>query len=133
CFDEIGNLDDEAFERTGSVGHDLDHCAPCAICPDRRNPGLRCCHRATRHLQCHGTQQLYPRGRTQPVYPGAIIANHSFNGAWEWAYGVEPWMEQGLYMPVYSPYSTQRGGSIDGFKIRELFVRPHAEQHKVFW
>jgi hypothetical protein len=42
-------------------------------------------------------------------------------------------MEQGLYMPVYSPYSTNRGGSIDGFKVRELFVRPHAEQHKLFW
>ena len=71
-----------------------------------------------------------PEGRTTPAYPGAIIANHSFNGAWEWAYGVKPWMEQGLYMPVYSPYSTGRGGAIDGFKIRELFVRPHAQQHK---
>ncbi|MGH9606736.1 MAG: hypothetical protein ACRD3N_13685, partial [Terracidiphilus sp.] len=42
-----------------------------------------------------------PEGRTQPTFPGAIIANHSFNGAWEWAYGVKPWMEQGLYLPVY--------------------------------
>ena len=74
-----------------------------------------------------------PVGRTQPAYPGAVIANHSFNGAWEWAYGVRPWMEQGLYLPVYSPYSTERGGSIDGFKIRELFVRPNAQQRKVFW
>ena len=74
-----------------------------------------------------------PAGRTQPAYPGAIIANHSFNGAWEWAYGVTPWMEQGLYLPVYSPYSTGRGGAIDGFKIRELFVRPNAQQHKLFW
>lgn len=74
-----------------------------------------------------------PEGRTAPAYPGAIIANHSVNGAWEWAYGVKPWMEQGLYMPVYSPYSSARGGSIDGFKIRELFVRPNAQQHKAFW
>jgi hypothetical protein len=74
-----------------------------------------------------------PVGRTQPAFPGAVISNHSFNGAWEWAYGVRPWMEQGLYLPVYSPYSTERGGSIDGFKIRELFVRPNAHQHKVFW
>lgn len=74
-----------------------------------------------------------PEGRTTAAYPGAIIANHSFNGALEWAYGVTPWMEQGLYMPVYSPYSTNRGGTIDGFKIRELFVRPHAQQHRVFW
>ncbi|MFP5206166.1 MAG: hypothetical protein ACLGSH_12485 [Acidobacteriota bacterium] len=74
-----------------------------------------------------------PQGRTQPVFPGAIIANHSFNGTWEWAYGIKPWMEQGLYMPVYTPYSTKRNGSIDGFKIRELFVRPNAQQHKLFW
>jgi hypothetical protein len=74
-----------------------------------------------------------PEGRKVPVYPGAIIANHSFNGTWEWAYGVKPWMEQGLYMPVYTPYSKNRGGSIDGFKVRELFVRPHAQEHKLFW
>lgn len=79
-----------------------------------------------------------PEGRTQPVFPGAIIANHSFNGTWEWAYGVKPWMEQGLYMPVYSPYSktpgqSGSGGRIDGFKVRELFVRPNAQQHKLFW
>lgn len=74
-----------------------------------------------------------PAGRTEPAFPGAVVANHSFNGAWEWAYGVKPWMEQGLYLPVYSPYSTARGGSIDGFKIRELFVRPDAQHHKVFW
>ena len=29
-----------------------------------------------------------PDGRTIPAYPGAVIANHSFNGTWEWAYGV---------------------------------------------
>ena len=79
-----------------------------------------------------------PEGRTQPVFPGAVIANHSFNGTWEWAYGIKPWMEQGLYMPVYSPYSKtlsdpQAGGRIDGFKVRELFVRPNAQQHKLFW
>src|SRR5579862_9839926 len=74
-----------------------------------------------------------PEGRTSPVFAGAIVANHSFNGTWEWAYGVTPWMEQGLYMPVYSPYSSKRDGSIDGFKIRELFVRPNAQQRKIFW
>ncbi|HZB87516.1 MAG TPA: hypothetical protein VE291_02560 [Terracidiphilus sp.] len=74
-----------------------------------------------------------PAGRTQPSYPGANIANHSFNGAWEWAYGVKPWFEQGLYLPVYSPYSPGHGGTIDGLKIRELFVRPDAEHRKIFW
>ncbi|HEV2326023.1 MAG TPA: hypothetical protein VGS10_18945 [Terracidiphilus sp.] len=74
-----------------------------------------------------------PAGRTNPEFPSAIIANHSFNGTWEWAYGVKPWMEQGLYLPVYTPYSTNHGASIDGFKVRELFVRPDAQKHKVFW
>jgi hypothetical protein len=74
-----------------------------------------------------------PKGRTEPSYPGAIIANHSLNGTVEWAYGVKPWMEQGLYLPVYSPYSTQRGGTIDGLKVRELFVRPNSDKRKIFW
>ena len=74
-----------------------------------------------------------PIGRKTPDFPGSIIANHSVNGAAEWAYGVTDWFEQGLYMPVWSPYSENRGGSINGFKIRELFVRPHAADHKFFY
>ncbi len=74
-----------------------------------------------------------PVGRKTPDFPGAIIANDSVNGAAEWAYGVTPWFEQGLYMPVYSFYSTNQGATIDGFKIRELFVRPHAHEHKFFY
>jgi len=70
-----------------------------------------------------------PIGRKAADYPGAIIPDHSVNGAAEWAYGVTPWFEQGLYLPVWTPYSQGRGGSIDGFKIRELFVRPHAADH----
>src|SRR6185437_17005540 len=65
-----------------------------------------------------------PKGRTVPDYPGAIIANHSYQVTAEWAYGVTPWMEQGLYLPVSSPYSTNDGSTFNGFKIRELFVRP---------
>src|SRR5215469_3154012 len=72
-------------------------------------------------------------GRKIPDYPGALIANHSVNGAAEWAYGVTNWFEQGLYLPVWSPYSEGRGGSINGFKIRELFVRPHAKDHTFFY
>jgi len=74
-----------------------------------------------------------PAGRTTPVFPGGIIPNHSDNGAVEWAYGVADWFEQGLYLPVYSAYSTGRGGSLNGFKIRELFVRPHAHDHMFFY
>ena len=74
-----------------------------------------------------------PIGRKDPTFPGAIIPNHSVNGAAEWAYGVAPWFEQGLYLPVYSLYSTGRGATINGFKIRELFVRPHARHHTFFY
>ncbi len=74
-----------------------------------------------------------PIGRKDPDFPGGIIPDNSVNGAVEWAYGVKPWFEQGLYLPVYTAYSKGRGGSIDGFKIRELFVRPHASDHKFFY
>ena len=74
-----------------------------------------------------------PIGRTTPDFPGGIIPNNSVNGAAEWAYGVTDWFEQGLYLPVYTAYSDGRGGSINGFKIRELFVRPHAHDHTFFY
>lgn len=74
-----------------------------------------------------------PVGRAEPSFPNAIIANHSVNGAAEWAYGVKPWFEQGLYLPLYSFSSTNRGATINGFKIRELFVRPHAGEHEFFY
>lgn len=74
-----------------------------------------------------------PIGRTVPVFPGAIIANDSFQTTAEWAYGVTPWFEQGLYLPVTSPYTSNHGPTADGFKIRELFVRPHANDHRFFY
>ena len=74
-----------------------------------------------------------PIGRKTGDFPGSIIPDRSVNGTVEWAYGVKDWFEQGLYLPVWTPYSQDRGGSINGFKIRELFVRPHAEDHKFFY
>jgi hypothetical protein len=74
-----------------------------------------------------------PIGRKFAGYPGGIIPDHSVNGAAEWAYGVADWFEQGLYMPVWSPYSQERGGSLNGFKLRELFVRPHAKDHTFYY
>ena len=74
-----------------------------------------------------------PIGRKIADYPGGIIPDDSVNGALEWAYGVRSWFEQGLYLPVYTAYSKEHGGSINGFKIRELFVRPHADEHKFFY
>jgi hypothetical protein len=74
-----------------------------------------------------------PKGRTGPDYPGAIIADHSYQVTAEWAYGVTPWFEQGLYMPVTSPYSENDGSTINGFKIRELFTRPNAHDRTFFY
>ncbi|HET7842002.1 MAG TPA: hypothetical protein VFM21_10375 [Terriglobia bacterium] len=74
-----------------------------------------------------------PIGRKTPDFPGGIISDNSVNGALEWAYGVRPWFEQGLYLPVFTPYSRGRGATIDGFKLRELFVRPNAREHTFFY
>jgi hypothetical protein len=74
-----------------------------------------------------------PIGRDTADFPGGIIPDDSVNGAVEWAYGVKPWFEQGLYLPVFTAYSKGRGGSLDGFKIRELFVRPGAQEHQFFY
>ncbi len=40
-------------------------------------------------------QNFPPKGRTTPDYPGAIVANHSYQVSAEFAYGVTPWLEQG--------------------------------------
>ncbi len=74
-----------------------------------------------------------PIGRKEAAFEGAIIPNRSVNGAVEWAYGVNDWFEQGIYLPVWTPYSEGRGGSLDGIKLRELFVRPHAADHTFFY
>ena len=74
-----------------------------------------------------------PIGRKTADFPGGIVPNHSVNGAVEWAYGVTDWFEQGLYFPVYTAYSSGRDGSLNGFKIRELFVRPHAHDQTFFY
>jgi hypothetical protein len=74
-----------------------------------------------------------PIGRKTADFPGGIIPDRSVNGAVEWAFGVKDWFEQGLYFPVYTAYSKDRGGSLNGFKIRELFARPHAHDHTFFY
>lgn len=74
-----------------------------------------------------------PIGRKTPDFPGSILANDSFQTTAEWAYGVTPWFEQGLYLPVTTPHSTNYGATFDGFKLRELFVRPHAADHLFFY
>jgi len=71
-------------------------------------------------------------GLKTPAFPGGLIPDKSFNGVPEWAYGVTDWFEAGLYLPLYS-ISQDRGPSINGGKIRLLFVRPHAEERTFFF
>jgi hypothetical protein len=62
-------------------------------------------------------------GAKTPAFPGGLIPDKSFNGVTEWAYGVTDWFEAGLYLPLYS-ISQDRGATINGGKIRLLFVQP---------
>jgi len=71
-------------------------------------------------------------GANTPAFPGGLIPDKSFNGVTEWAYGVTDWFEAGLYLPLYS-ISQGRGATINGGKIRMLFVRPHADDRKFFY
>lgn len=66
-----------------------------------------------------------PDGLKTPAFPGGLIPDKSFNGVAEWALGVTDWFEAGLYLPLYS-VSKNRGATINGGKIRLLFVEPHA-------
>ena len=66
-----------------------------------------------------------PKGLTTPSFPGAIVADKSFNGVPEFALGVTDWFEAGLYLPLYSR-DKNTGWQVDGFKLRALFAVPHA-------
>jgi hypothetical protein len=73
-----------------------------------------------------------PKGLREPAFPGAVVADKSLNGVTEWAYGVTPWFEAGLYFPLYS-HDKNLGGTYNGFKLRALFAVPHAEQRTFFY
>jgi hypothetical protein len=73
-----------------------------------------------------------PRGLTTPAFPGAVIADKSFNGVPEWALGVTPWFEAGLYLPLYSR-DKETGWGLDGFKLRALFAVPKADDRTFFY
>jgi hypothetical protein len=73
-----------------------------------------------------------PDGLKQPAFPGDVVSNHSLNGVPELAYGVTPWLEAGLYFPLYS---VRGDGQVqfDGFKLRALFADPHAAEKTFFY
>jgi len=62
-------------------------------------------------------------GLKTPDFPAGLTDNHSLSGVTEWAYGVTPWFEAGLYLPLYA-VSSNRGAQLNGFKLRALFVNP---------
>ena len=71
-------------------------------------------------------------GSSTPSFPGAIVPDKSLNGVAEWAYGVAPWFEAGLYFPLYS-IARDNGVLYNGFKLRALFVTPDAADRDVFY
>lgn len=64
-----------------------------------------------------------PHGLKTPDFPGGLVDDRSFSGVTEWAYGVAPWFEAGLYLPLYA-VSSNHGAQLNGFKLRTLFVNP---------
>jgi hypothetical protein len=70
-------------------------------------------------------------GITQPAYPGALISNHALNGTPEFAYGVTPWLELGLYVP----FAVNGQGQFlsNNIKLRTLFAIPDAGKKDFFY
>jgi hypothetical protein len=73
-----------------------------------------------------------PQGLTTPDYPGGLVDNHAYSSVTEWAYGVTPWFEAGLYLPLYADSSNQ-GWTYNGFKLRALFVQPDNEDKDFYY
>src|SRR6202162_904371 len=69
-------------------------------------------------------------GLKTPGFPGGLVSDHSLNGTPEFAYGVTDWWEVGLYLPF--AIQDQKFLS-DSFKLRTLFVSPHADQRDFFY
>ena len=72
-----------------------------------------------------------PDGRRTADYPGGTVPNHTLNGVPEWAYGVTDWYETGVYLPLYSV--TDGHLQWNGFKLRQLFVKPDAAESRFFY
>ena len=98
---------------------------------DRRNPGLQRRHRGARPVHHPAAPQLCRRSASRTRrFRAASISNNSVNGTPEFAYGVTDWWEVGLYLPF--AIKDQQFLS-DSFKLRTLFVSPHADQRNFFY
>jgi hypothetical protein len=65
-----------------------------------------------------------------PPFPGGLTSHNSLNGTPEFAYGLTDWWEIGLYLPFAVRDEKFYSNS---FKLRTLFVSPHAEQRDFFY
>ena len=72
------------------------------------------------------------RGIATPAFDGAVVPDGSLNGVPEWAYGVNDWLEVGLYLPLYSADS-DHGFGVNGVKLRTLFAVPNAADRFFFY
>ena len=70
-------------------------------------------------------------GLKTPDFPGGLVDNHTYSSVTEWALGVTPWFEAGLYVPLFT-HSSNQGWTYNGFKLRALFVQPD-NQDKDFY
>jgi hypothetical protein len=70
-------------------------------------------------------------GHNEPGFPGGFPSNHALNGTPEFAWGITEWFELGLYVP----WAVDGEGRFlsDAFKLRTLFVSPHAGQRTFFY
>lgn len=73
-----------------------------------------------------------PSGLKSPDFPGALIDDKAYSSVTEWAYGVTPWLELGLYFPLFSNTRNQ-GWTYNGFKLRALFVQPDNQDKKFYY
>jgi hypothetical protein len=71
-------------------------------------------------------------GLKAPEFLGGLVDNRAYSSVTEWAYGVTPWFEAGLYLPLYS-YSGNQGWTYNGFKLRALFVQPDNEEKDFYY
>lgn len=71
-------------------------------------------------------------GLQSPAFAGGLVDNHAYSSVTEWAYGVTPWFEAGLYLPLYA-HSDNQDWSFNGFKLRALFVQPDNEDKDFYY
>ncbi len=71
-------------------------------------------------------------GLKTPAFAGAVVADRSWNGTFEWAWGAREWLEAGLYLPIYTR-DDREGWVLDGLKLRGLLAVPDAPHRRFFY